>query len=123
METSRDGLRMLDKIVLVTGGCDGIGRGCINVFGDRFFNFLCFVYFFLTYYQSATIPSVLVCIKLFHDQQVSDSIIQRGPVIGFELTPDRLSPITSQSIPVNTNGTHVVYWFYSVRESDDSRIH
>ena len=29
----------------------------------------------------------------------------------------------SQTIPVYTNGTHVVYWFYSVRESDDCRIH
>ena len=29
----------------------------------------------------------------------------------------------SQTIPVNTNGTHVVYWFYSGGESDDSCKH
>ena len=40
MDTSRDGLKMFDKIVLVTGGCDGIGRGCVNVFGKR----LVFIY-------------------------------------------------------------------------------
>ena len=33
MDTSKDGYRFYDKVVLVTGGADGIGRGCVDVFG------------------------------------------------------------------------------------------
>ena len=27
-------LRMKDKVAIVTGGCKGIGRGCVDVFGN-----------------------------------------------------------------------------------------
>lgn len=29
-------LRFKDKVVIVTGGCSGIGQGCVEVFGEEF---------------------------------------------------------------------------------------
>jgi len=33
MDMGRDGLRFRDKVVMVTGGCQGIGRACVDEFG------------------------------------------------------------------------------------------
>ena len=32
------GLRYQDKVAIVTGGCKGIGRGCVDVFGKFILN-------------------------------------------------------------------------------------
>lgn len=39
-ENMEDGLRYKDKVIIITGGSSGIGKGCVKVFGKQ----LTFIY-------------------------------------------------------------------------------
>ena len=39
MATSNEGVRYAGKVTIVTGGAQGIGRGCVEVFGNLRFSF------------------------------------------------------------------------------------